>query len=345
MLSTRHRIFHLITGLSLWFIAGSTAAQTLHVQGRPVFLNRPSHDSTCIVAFPFAINRDDLAFLPDSAGTGRLARVFAELVVSDTAAQVVSRLNTYFTVRVADSSEAAARGIKVFNRLAAGLQPGDYMATLTVLDAASKREEVLRFDTVSVPSPAPGLALGGAVLAYRISYVGDSVDPQSARLVDNGYLVFSNPLGVYGLNDSVLNLYAEIYGLQFDPNTQTKHRLAYAILSPMGEVVKDYGYQLKPTIGVSQVIAQTLDIKDLGRGGFWLRVALEDLANHAVDTIKLPLWHIASEADLHPPATAFDSLSLDERVSAMRYLLSPPERAALDALPAEGKINYLTQYW
>jgi GWxTD domain-containing protein len=332
-------------GLLAWTVAGSLVAQGLHVQGRPMFQNRPSADSICIVAFPFAVNRDDLDFRPDSGVAGLLARIFAELVVSDTSAQIVSRLNTYFTVRVADSSEAQVKGIKVFNRLVAGLKPGEYMATLTVLDAASKREEVLRFDTISVPAPAQGLTLGGAVLAYRISYVGDSIDPQWARMVDNGYLVFPNPLGVYGLYDSVLYLYAEIYGLQFDSTVSRRHRLAYSILNPAGEIVKDYGYQIKPTIGLSQVVAQSLDMRDLGRGGFWLRVALEDLADSAVDTIKLPFWHIASEADLHPPATAFDSLTMGERVSAMHYLLTPPERATIDALPTEGKVNFLTQYW
>ncbi len=337
----RH-LFLVVIGMCLW---GSVSAEGLHVQGRVVYMNNPDLDSVCLVSFPFTVNRDDFEFLPDTAGNGRYTRVFAELTVRDTSARIVKTLNTYFGVHANSAGESVAKGIKIFHRIVAVLKPGIYSAKLSVIDVVSKREGILTFDTVSVPAPARGLKIGGAILAYRIAYVGDSVDQQSSRLVDNGYLVVPNPLGVFSMTDSTLFVYAEIYGLMHEESRPTEHRLAYAILDPTGQATRNFGSQLRPTTGSSLVIAQDFPFGDLGRGGFIFRIIVEDLANGAADTTTLPLWHIESEADLNPPMTAYDSLTLPERLAVVRYLLTPVELSTLNALTVEGKTNFLAQYW
>lgn len=325
--------------------AGGSAASSLHVQSRVVYLFQPDFDSVVLVSFPFSVNREDFQFLLDSADGTLSAGIFAELVITDSLGKQYSVLNNNRIIRVRNADEAKAPGYKLFDRFMKGLPPGTYGAQLTVIDNVSKREAALNFGTISVAPWDRSLKIGAEILAYRIDYVGDSIDPQAARLVDNGYLVLPNPLGVYSLTDSILWVYAEVYGLQYDSIAPGKYRLELAILDQSGQVVRDFGYVLRPMPGSSSVIAQNLSLEGLGRGGFWLRMVVVDPISGDADTTQLALWHIESEADITPPQTAFDSLSLKDQISAMRYLITPAQAATLDALTVEGKNNFIRQYW
>jgi GWxTD domain-containing protein len=325
--------------------AGGSAASSLHVQSRVVYFYQPDIDSVCLVSFPFSVNREDFRFLLDSSDGTLFAGIFAELVVTDSLGKQISSLSNNRAIRVQNPADARAPGYKLFDRFMKGLPPGTYGAKLTVIDNVSKSEETLDFGTIVAGPWDRKLRIGAEILAYRIDYVGDSVDPQTARLVDNGYLVLPNPLGVYNLTDSMLWVSAEVYGLHYDSTAPEKFRLEFAVLDQAGQTVRDFGYVLKSTPGTSAVIAQNLSLEGLGRGGFWLRMVVKDPVVGSSDTVQLALWHIESEADVTPPLTAFDSLSLKDQISATRCLMSPTETATLDALTIEGKSNFIRQYW
>ena len=326
-------------------LAGGSAATSLHVQSRVVYLYQSEIDSVCLVSFPFSVNREDFEFLLDSSDGTLLAGIYAELVISDSSGRQLTSQSNNRAIRVKSEVEAKATGFKLFDRFMKGLPPGTYGAKLSVIDIVSKREETLDFGTIVVSPWDKQLKIGAEILAYRIDYVGDSVDLQTARLVDNGYLVLPNPLGVYNLTDSMLWVYAEVYGLRYDSAAPGKYSLEFAVLDQNNQIVRDFGFALRPTPGSSAVLVQNLSLEGIGRGGFWLRMVVKDSVAGMADTAQLPLWHIESEADLNPPRTAFDSLSLKDQISAMRYLMSTTELATLDALTIEGKNNFIRQYW
>jgi GWxTD domain-containing protein len=326
-------------------LSAGPAAGRLHVQSRPVYLYQPDLDSICLVSFPFTINREDFQFLPDSSDGSMSAGVFAELTISDSNGRVLSTMSNNRAIRVQNFAEAKAPGYKLFDRFMKGLRPGVYGAKLTVIDIVSKREETLDFGTIVVSPWDGSLKIGAEVAAYRIDYVGDSVDEQTARLVDNGYLVLPNPLGVYNLTDSALWVYAEMYGLHYDSASPGNYRLAFTILDPTDQVVRDFGYTVRPMPGNSAMIAEKFSLDGLARGGFRLRTIVADINARVADTSLLTFWRIESEADLRVSRTAFDSLLLKDQVAAMRYLMTPSEVTTLESLPVEGQRNFIRQYW
>jgi GWxTD domain-containing protein len=335
------------TGLTLaaLVVAATSAVGKIHVQSRPVYSYSADSDSLCIVAFPLAVNRDDLKFLEDSITGTYASGLFVELTILDSAGKKISSQSNSRLVTASSAAEANATGYKVFDRLMAALRPGSYGATLTVIDLATKNEEQLDYGALHLRPWDGQLAIGGVCFAYHIRSVGDSVDDQTARLVDNGLLVIPNPLGVFNLSDSALWLYAEVYGLQYDSTQSGRYKLAFSIVDAMGTQVRDFGYNYRSKAGTSALIAEQFSLDGLPRGGFQLRMIVSDQESLEADTATLTFWHIASTADLYTPRTAFDSLSIAEQVSAMRYLMNVNELSILTVLPEEGQRNFIRQYW
>ena len=332
-----------LCGLALVLSAQPVSA--IHVQSRAILSYSPDTDSLCFISFPFTVNRDDLRFLKDSA-TGRFsAGLFAELIITDTAGRQIASQNNNRVITVEHEPEITATGYKIFDRFVKALPPGIYGAKLNVIDIVSKAEESLDFGVISVSQWDGGLTIGGLVAAYNVKFVGDSVDDQLSRLVDNGLLVVPNPLGLYNLSDSALWLYSEVYGLAHDSAAPSNYRLAFAMLDKGGNIARDFGYTLRPKAGSSAVVSEQFSLEGLGRGGFLLRMIVDDQSAGKSDTAFLTFWHIESSADLTTPSTAFDSLSLKDQISAMKYLMSPNEATLLSSLPDEGKRNFIKQYW
>lgn len=321
------------------------SAEAIHVQSRAVLSYSPDTDSLGFVSFPFTVNREDLRFLKDSATGTYAAGIFAELTISDTAGKPIASQSNNRVVTLQRESELTATGYKVFDRFVTGLPPGVYGAKLTVIDLVSKAEESLDFGLISISKWDGGLTVGGLVAAYNVKYVGDSVDDQLSRLVDNGMLVVPNPLGLYNLSDSVLWLYSEVYGLAYDPAVPSNYRLSFAMLDKDGIVARNFGYTLRPKPGSSALVSEKFSLDGLGRGGFLMRMIVDDQSTSKSDTAFLTFWHIESSADLTTPSSAFDSLSLKDQISAMKYLMSPNEVTLLSSLPEEGRRNFIKQYW
>lgn len=334
-----------LLALALFLMPATSAVGKIHVQSRPVYSYSADEDSLCIISFPLAVNRDDLKFLEDSATKTYSAGLFIELAILDTAGKRVSSQSNSRIISVQTATEANSTGFKVFDRMVMALSPGTYGATLTVIDLVSKTEERLDYGTLIVQPWDGRLSIGALSSAYQVKVVGDSVDDQLGRLVENELLVLPNPLGVYNLSDTALWLYAEIYGLQYDSIAHTKYKLAFTVLDQLGNQVRDFGYVYRDKVGSSAVVSERFNLDGLPRGGFQLRMVVVDDKSREADTAFLTFWHIASTADLNPPRTAFDSLSVAEQIAAMKYLMNANEMTILSSLPEEGQRNFIKQYW
>ncbi len=331
--------------LAMCIASASTASGKIHVQSRPVYSYSADEDSLCIVSFPLSINRDDLKFLEDSATKAFAAGVYIELKIVDTAGKQVSALSNSRVIAVKTGTEANATGFKVFDRFVTALNPGVYGANLTVIDLASKTEEHLDYGVLSIQPWDGRLTIAAISTAYQIKAVGDSVDDQLSRLVDNGLLVVPNPLGVYSLSDTLMWLYGEIYGFRYDSAAAGKYRIAYTMLDQLGYSVRDFGYVYRAKPGSTAVISEQFNLDGLPRGGYQLRVIVGDEDSRQLDTSFVTFWHIASTADIFAPRTAFDSMSIGDQISAMKYLMNANEMSILNSLPEEGQRNFIRQYW
>jgi GWxTD domain-containing protein len=341
--------------LAVTLVAGLVGAQIgtpqLTVYSGPVVFNNPMYDSMAVVEFPFVLNRSELDFFrADTADTNYYSRVFAQVVLLANGQTAIDSTNTYFTVKVSDKSEAAIPDYKLFNKLALRLRPGMYTARLSVIDVSSKRSKDLYFGMFEVRKPVKDrINFSSPVLAYSIRFVGDTGQAKNDRMNQNGFRVLNNPLGLYGISDSVAYLYAELYGLNTTTGRGKSLRVATALLDSAGSPVRDFGFKMQNKPGRSTVITQALDLAQIGAGRYSLRLVAVDSSVNQADTTRIPLTIIApigaSGQVSSKPMEIWDSLSLGEKSNATYWFLSPGQREVLSRLTETGKASFLDQFW
>ncbi|MEW6051386.1 MAG: GWxTD domain-containing protein [Candidatus Zixiibacteriota bacterium] len=330
---------------------GPIAKPSIAVYGTPLVYNNPDLDTAALVEFPFALNRSDFEFFrPDSADPAFYARIFAQVVLMNAAANAVDSTNTYFSVRAASMTEARASTSMIFNKLLLVVRPGVYTAKLTVIDVVNKHSEDLVLGPFSVAPPQRDhLELAGPCLAYRISYVSDSSPAANDRMVKNQHLVLPNPAGVCGIADSVAFVYAELYNLS-PISTDSSFEVAFLALDERGNLYRDFGVRTSRKPGTSAVLAEALDIRGWPVGKYSLRIIAADPASGQQDTATLPIRIVDPEyvkmaLSGRLSRDPYDSLSNMDRINLVAYLLTPNEKASLNRLSDSGKQNFLSQYW
>jgi GWxTD domain-containing protein len=347
----------ILCGLALLLTSGEPAraqynSSDLTLYGGEIVFNNPAFDSLSLLEFPFTVNRDQFSFYrPDSTDTNYYARIFAQVNLLNTEGKVIDSAKTYFSAMVPRPEMAAVKGYRLFNKLSLPVKPGIYSARLTVIDAVSKREGSVFYDRIVVEPPVKDhLSIGGVTLAYNITYVGDE-PTANAHMVRNGFRVLTNPLSVFGTEDSAVYLYAELYNLNYDPEDPGPYRLAYKILEDSNRVFIDYGFKEREKPGNSVVITEQFDIKGWAPGIYTIQLTALDPATGQADTALVPFRIFApmsapglsvAYSDTVDP---YDSLSLEDRVNLVTYLLSPTQKQTLDILNDTGKENFLDQYW
>jgi GWxTD domain-containing protein len=317
-----------------------------------VYYPNPEYDSVALVEFPFTLNRSELEFFkPDSADDNYYGRIFTEVVLIDSNGYAVDSAKSYFSVQVRDLQEAGLRDYKLFDNLTLWVVPGSYTARLTVIDAVSKRETTVFYDSVLVPPiDKDQLALGGVTLAYSVSYVGDS-GAGNRKLVRNGLKVYPNPLGIFSSEDTAICLYAELYNLDYDPGRASSFRVDYTIQTEFGGLFRDFGYKVLEKPGSSAVIAESFDIADCFPGDYYLWIVAEDLVSKQTTDLRVPFKVVSPDQFLSFELTAggaidpYDTLDLKTKLNLVAYLLTPEQKAVLDGLSDQGKLNYLDRYW
>ncbi len=332
-------------------VPGKVMAGNLTVYAGATFFDNPELDSVVLVEFPFTLNRHEFEFFRDSVTGIYSARIFAQVTVYGVDGLPVDSATTYFAAAVADAKEAAEEGIKLFNNLGLLLRPGVYSGRLAVVDVVSKAEGEFFYDKIVVEPPRKDrLTIGGKCLAYHIAYVGDSARAASIRTVKNGFNVLCNPLGIFGVKDTAVYFYAELYNLDYSPDNPSDFRLAYAVLDDSGEVFRDLGYRIKQKPGSTVVITESFDIAWWPVGNYRLNVVATDLLSQQSDSQQVA-FRIFSPDELPSqelPAQVWDpadTLSPEVRERLVFYLLDPVEKRMFNSLSEEGRANYLDQYW
>ena len=332
-------------------LGGTLRANELTLQAGLVYYPDPQLDSVVLVEFPFTVNRDEFEFYqPDSLDSRLFAKIYAEIKLLNTSGIVIDSAKTYFSSDAVSAEDASVTGLKLFENLALLVAPGEYTARLTVIDVVGKNKGEAFYDNITVgPISKDYLSLGGPLLAYNIQPVSDDAQG-NPRLVHNGLLLHTNPLGVFSTDDKQIYLYAELYNIQ-GSESDVPLRIKFRLESDLGRTVTDWGFKLQPRVGNSIVITESLDIEPVLAGNYYLRLLVSDSLFNQTVVKRVPLLVLEwAEFDAKTVARKnvddpYDTLSIQHKINIARYELNPEEKGTLDRLSDEGQLNYLNQFW
>jgi GWxTD domain-containing protein len=198
------------------------------------------------------------------------------------------------------------------------------------------------------PSQKNVLYLGGTQLAYSIG-VADESSRTNPRLVRSGLAIIPNPVGVFSSNDTVVYVYGELYNLAYDAEVTSSYRLTISVLDETG-VIAHHGSGAREKPGPTAVIARSVDINGWEPGKYNLRLHASDKKTGAADSTNIdfsiisPTQARALREKLETP-DPYDSLTLEQRLRLVTYMLTPEEKAALKSLTDSGKDRFLSQFW
>jgi len=337
--------------LVLLSLSAQAAPDPINVQAGIVAFPDPRLSPDTYVEIPFAIHRNQMQFLADSANTGSLlGGAYADIMVYDTSGASVDSASTYFLTRAKDTTDARNNDIMIFNRLSILLPPGKYTARLTIMDAVSKNEGSFLFDKLILnPPEMDHLNFSSVEFAHLVEYA-DSAAEESDRLVKNGLRVIPNPMGVFSEGDTTLYIYAELYNLNYDPAKKDTFTVHYQILDNDGTTFQDYGENIRIIPGSTSVVCNVLDINGIKAGRYNLRIITKDLSNNAVDTAKAqfivftPAGEIPGQYVTYRNVNPYDTAGTDTRFKMIRFLLAPQQMATYQTLNDTGKVQFINQY-
>jgi GWxTD domain-containing protein len=328
-------------------MAGAAGADTtdttlsLSASGAAFYL--PDEGTTYLEIY-YALYRHQLGFIGSEENSYRYAGVLVAARVYNEKGDAVDSTATYFLSRVTDSSEEARTETRLFDFLPVKIHPGRYRIDITAIDDVSKAVGRTSL-AVTVPDFSSSKPSASDLeLAYEIREVSsDSALVANSRLIKEGLLVVPNPTGIYQLGiDSVINVYSELYGLDYSPGGDSGFEVRYLIKDPNGSVVHDYGWTKYEKPGSSAVLTESLDISRVSAGEYFLTLEAVDLAvkRQTIATRQMIIHDVAGEGT----ATASTS-DVQQMIDIAYYHLSEAEKIKLASLTPEGKANLIRQFW
>jgi GWxTD domain-containing protein len=334
-------MFLIIAVILLWQPAFGGDTLSLAV-GNAAFLN-PDNRTAYVEVYCGLYGRQ-LTFIGSDTSKYLYAGVFLEAMASDTAGKVVDSARTYFLSQATDTSQARLKTVGLYDYLPLHLPPGSYTVNVTAIDDVSKATGHASI-SITVPDfSTAGLASSDLEPAYEIRDV-DSLTPGAVnrRLVKEGKLVIPNPTGRYQWGkDSVMSVYSELYGLDTTGGPTGTFAVGYRVKDSLGTDIIDFGGARYVKPGSSAVLTKTLDIHGLAPGNYHLLLEAVDLNSRKQALVTKAFSVIGTEPAIAPAASAADA---ELMVDIAWYFLSEAEKSRVKELSAEGKKNFVRQFW
>lgn len=313
----------------------------------------PAYDSLVLIEVPFSLTRDEFEFFrPNDVDSFLYTRIFAQVDLLGSNGLPVDSVSTYFSVRMAPDEERRESGVRLFNKLILFANPGVYSARLTVIDAVSKRTGSVFLDRIVVEPPVEDrISLGGPTLAYQITPVTDTT-AVNMRLVNNGFFILPNPVGVYSTRDTSVHFYVELYnpGGAESAGDSAGCRLQFELLDVDRTLLRILGTRTSLPVGATVAFAERFDIGGWLPGSYGLRVIATGNNGSQADT-EVVRFAVVSPAELLTirdqgiPGDPYGQLDLSRRVAITWHLLTPEQQQTLQRLSPTGKETFLAQYW
>jgi len=341
--------------ISGWAVTdGKASDDILAVYAGVTIFDNPIYDSLVLLEFPFSINRYELDFFKTDSTDGSVyARVFAQVDLINTSGYVVDSSRTYFSVKAPSRADTQKTDFRIFNKLMLMTKPGIYAARVTVIDASSKKKGDFFIEKIMIaPVVKSKINIGGTCTAYNITYSPEMNTAANQIFNKNGFNVLINPVSIFANTDTVLYLYGEIYNLKYTPDNKYEYRLSLSVLDNQNNLYLPLGSRLRKKSGTSAVVTQDIDIKKYPTGNYKIEMIATDMETDKSDTAYVPFYiispeeiQLAASQMFQNTGDSYDSLSLDDKIHLVKYLLTPQQESVLSNLSDSGKVNFLYQYW
>jgi GWxTD domain-containing protein len=179
-------------------------------------------------------------------------------------------------------------------------------------------------------------------LAYEIQQIeAENEAAVNGRLMKENRLVIPNPGRVFqAYQDSVINIYCELYGLSLDENGEDEFIIEYKVKDATGSIVRDFGQMTYPRPGSTAVLSHTLNIRGLNPGEYYLTL-------RAIDPITYKEALSVKSFSLFDPISqvVVSGEEVDELANIAWYHLSEAEKIQIRKLTKQGQVNFLEQFW
>ncbi len=294
-----------------------------------------------LVSVPLA----GLTYADEADGRSRLARYEISVTISDADGNVLLENGWGNRVRVGLGEIPA--GSRAVENVSFDLKPGEYHLLVEVGDSVSGRVTRLE-ESLSATGDRP--LLGSLMLAHSIERLEEGQQAPSGALVRNGLAITPNLDGAVPPEDGAVRLYTEVYppvGESDEPEVAS----VQVVLSPEGRpdarqeapaVQKRY-----PAGGGLELVQ--LPVEGLAPGAYRVGVRVSFPDTTVEEFRRFELLEPARLASRGPARvslfTGYTEAQLDSAFMRAEALATPRERRTFSALSADGKRNFLEDFW
>jgi GWxTD domain-containing protein len=273
---------------------------------------------------------------PDGFGAYRLS-----LVVRDSAGATLTEQS--WSQRV-PASVLNVQGASAVEQFRFALPRGRFAVDVAVTDSASGR--VVR-STVEVEAFGQAPPASDLLLSANIRQAPDSAVPGAGELLVGGFLIAAQPEPVLTPSQSRLFYYVELY-----PSGPVEARVTARVRDGRGRELTATRAESVSLAGAG-VATSGLDLAGLPEGEYRLELDIAMPDTTVVRTAAFRMAGFQTEAAIARAVQAqaadvfarFTEDQLDSLYRPLVYIQERGERGVYEGLSAEGKRNYLRQFW
>lgn len=257
-----------------------------------------------------------------------------------------SAFQNFWTTPLVASAEQELAGRFIPEQFDLLLQPGKYLATLSILEPRSSRQGIaeLAFDAGTFDQQR--------FASSSIQFASDiRQDSLSGKFAKNGLSILPNPSRTFGSSLPMVMFYCEIYNVPGNPNVADSLEFAYELLSQDGKVVRQLPAKRKPVRGSAEVEVGAISTAGLSDSLYQLHLTLK----HSASKQTIEQTAFFRNVPLAPPAEEESVVAqiinemtpeaLSLHIRQARYIITKDEGNLLKQLDETGKRRALIQFW
>ena len=293
----------------------------------------------------YTIHRSQLSYQPSDSGY--VAVIDFKLTLGDQNGKLIDSLTWRAANRINKLSERDDTNYLISDMVADIIPVGKYFVNLYISNGNNGGRASFAMDVPDFNKK--NLGISTLELAYDIK--PDSV----GKFIKEGHKVLPNPSRQFLKENTVIYLYAEGYGLDVSPQSDTAYAVVLNILDSKGGVFKTIPASVHHKPGESAVIMTGFSIVSFKPGQYTLRVDLVDGADtvsSSRDFAVLETPQASRQAFMNTVLSDFpeaNHITNDKEAASFRndiiYIASSDELKLYDSLNLIGKATFQKKFW
>jgi GWxTD domain-containing protein len=270
----------------------------------------------------------------------------------------VTLADSFLARDLIDSSEAKTLMGQYFTHAFRFIMlPGNYGLKASLYQTGTDPRDVVN-DTLVIPKYSlDSLNVSDIELGTKLDFV-----QERSPFVKNGVKLIPNPTGFFGTKLPMFYYYLEVYGLNYDSTRSDSFVVFQSVRDAESEkLVRPVSRKAHHIIGSTAVVADGFPVTTLRTGTYELDLEIKDQrSGHSVTTRKR-FWTYRKEdleagrafkaqpsyeervSDVAP--NFLDVVDVDSALGWMKYILTREESNQIKRLTADGKREFLNNYW